>query len=48
MASLVSVDANQGDLLLGWDTDQYPTNIYNATLGMYEILKSWRIFQMVD
>ncbi|RKX82679.1 MAG: xylose isomerase, partial [Spirochaetes bacterium] len=27
---LGSIDANQGDPLLGWDTDQYPTNIYNA------------------
>ena len=25
---LGSVDANQGDDLLGWDTDQFPTNVY--------------------
>lgn len=37
---LGSVDANQGDPLLGWDTDQFPTDIYNATLAMYEILKN--------
>jgi len=37
---LGSVDANQGDLLLGWDTDQFPTNIYDATLTMYEILRA--------
>ncbi|MFP4199562.1 MAG: xylose isomerase [Halanaerobium sp.] len=37
---LGSVDANQGDLLLGWDTDQFPTNIYTTTLAMYEILKN--------
>ncbi len=37
---LGSVDINQGDLLLGWDTDQFPTNIYEATLAMYEILKN--------
>lgn len=37
---LGSVDANQGDLMLGWDTDQFPTNIYDATLAMYEILKA--------
>ncbi len=37
---LGSVDANQGDLLLGWDTDQFPTDIYVTTLAMYEILKS--------
>lgn len=35
---LGSVDANQGDELLGWDTDQFPTNIYTTTLAMYEIL----------
>jgi xylose isomerase len=37
--ALGSVDANQGDELLGWDTDQFPTNLYNTTLAMYEILK---------
>jgi xylose isomerase len=34
-----SVDANQGDLFLGWDTDQFPTNLYDATLAMYTILR---------
>lgn len=38
--ALVSIDANQGDLLLGWDTDEFPTNIYDTTLAMYEILKN--------
>lgn len=38
--ALGSVDANQGDMLLGWDTDQFPTNIYTTTLAMYEILKN--------
>ncbi|WP_284036575.1 xylose isomerase [Neobacillus sp. 114] len=37
--ALGSIDANQGDLLLGWDTDQFPTNIYDATMAMYEVLK---------
>ena len=37
---LGSVDANQGDLLLGWDTDQFPTDIYVTTFAMYEILKN--------
>lgn len=37
---LGSVDANQGDLLLGWDTDQFPTNIYDAIFIMYEILRA--------
>ena len=35
---LGSVDANQGDPQLGWDTDQFPTNVYDTTLAMYEIL----------
>lgn len=35
---LGSVDANIGDPNLGWDTDQFPTNIYDTTLAMYEIL----------
>ncbi len=35
-----SVDANRGDLLLGWDTDQFPTDIYDTTLAMYIILKA--------
>ncbi|HOP25497.1 MAG TPA: xylose isomerase, partial [Defluviitoga sp.] len=37
---LGSVDANMGDLLLGWDTDQFPTNVYENVLAMYEILKN--------
>jgi xylose isomerase len=36
---LGSVDANMGDMLLGWDTDQFPTNLYDATLCMAEVLK---------
>ncbi|WP_156299687.1 xylose isomerase [Streptobacillus canis] len=35
-----SIDANQGDMLLGWDTDQFPSNIYDATLAMYEVIKA--------
>ncbi len=35
-----SIDANQGDSLLGWDTDQFPTNIYDATFCMYEVIKA--------
>src|SRR5882757_7991436 len=37
--ALGSIDANTGDLLLGWDTDQFPTNIYLATEIMLSILK---------
>ena len=35
-----SIDANQGDMLLGWDTDQFPTNVYDSALCMIEVLKS--------
>lgn len=35
-----SIDANQGDLLLGWDTDQFPSNVYETTMCMYEVLKA--------
>jgi len=35
-----SIDANQGDLQLGWDTDQFPTNVYETTLCMLEVLKA--------
>ncbi|MDU6534183.1 MAG: xylose isomerase [Terrisporobacter othiniensis] len=37
---LGSIDANQGDYLLGWDTDEFPTNLYDTTLAMIEILKN--------
>ena len=35
-----SIDANQGDPMLGWDTDQFPTNVYETTLCMYEVIKA--------
>lgn len=35
-----SIDANSGDLLLGWDTDCFPTDVYQTTLCMYEVLKA--------
>lgn len=37
---LGSVDANQGNSLLGWDTDEFPTDLYATTLAMYEILQN--------
>ncbi len=37
---LGSIDANQGDDHLGWDTDQFPTNIYSTTYCMMEVLKN--------
>lgn len=36
---LGSIDANRGDLLLGWDTDQFPTNLYDCILTMYVLLR---------
>lgn len=37
---LGSIDANRGDLLLGWDTDQFPTDLYDCILSMWTLLKS--------
>ena len=37
--ALGSIDANSGDLLLGWDTDQFPTDVYLTTQCMLAILK---------
>lgn len=36
--ALGSIDANTGDLMLGWDTDQFPTDIYLTTQCMLVIL----------
>jgi xylose isomerase len=37
--TLGSIDANTGDMLLGWDTDQFPTDIYLTSTCMLAILK---------
>ncbi len=37
--ALGSIDANTGDMLLGWDTDQFPTDAYLTTQIMHSILK---------
>ena len=37
---LGSIDANQGDFLLGWDTDEFPYDVYTATECMLEVLKA--------
>jgi xylose isomerase len=37
--ALGSIDANAGDELLGWDTDQFPTNLYLTTAIMLTVLK---------
>ncbi|MEX2214393.1 MAG: xylose isomerase [Phycisphaeraceae bacterium] len=35
---LGSIDANRGDTLLGWDTDQFPVDLYDTTLAMLTLL----------
>ena len=37
---LGSIDANTGDTLLGWDTDQFNTDVRELTLAMVSILKA--------
>ncbi len=37
--ALGSIDANTGDLMLGWDTDQFPTDFYLTAQCMLMILK---------
>jgi xylose isomerase len=37
--ALGSIDANTGDMLLGWDTDQFPTNYYLTAETMLILLK---------
>ena len=37
--ALGSIDANTGDELLGWDTDQFPTDIYLTIYTMLSVLK---------
>lgn len=35
-----SIDANQGDLLLGWDTDQFPSDVQAYTHVLYQMLQN--------
>ncbi|HPY67133.1 MAG TPA: xylose isomerase [Bacteroidales bacterium] len=37
---LGSIDANKGDYQNGWDTDEFPTNIYELTEAMMVILRA--------
>ncbi|MGC6455832.1 MAG: xylose isomerase [Coraliomargaritaceae bacterium] len=37
---LGSIDANRGDELIGWDTDQFPTDIYLTTQVMLVLLET--------
>ena len=43
--ALGSIDANTGDELLGWDTDQFPTSIYLTT---YTMLTRFEIRRLQD
>jgi xylose isomerase len=40
VGALGSIDANSGDTLLGWDTDQFNTDVKELTLAMVSILKA--------
>jgi xylose isomerase len=37
---LGSIDANRGDLQNGWDTDQFPTDIYDAVNAMMVVMQN--------
>jgi xylose isomerase len=37
---LGSIDMNRGDAQLGWDTDQFPNNVPDTAMALYEILKA--------
>jgi len=37
---LGSIDANKGDYQNGWDTDEFPTNVYEITEAMMVILRA--------
>ena len=37
---LGSIDVNTGDYLLGWDTDEFPYDVYESTMCMYEVIKA--------
>jgi xylose isomerase len=37
--ALGTLDANTGDELIGWDTDQFPTSLYLTTQVMLTVLK---------
>jgi xylose isomerase len=37
---LGSLDINRGDALLGWDTDQFPNDLWTMTMAMYHMIKA--------
>ena len=40
---LGSLDANQGDKLIGWDMDEFPTDLYETSTDMWEVLAEGQI-----
>lgn len=40
---LGSLDANQGDKLIGWDMDEFPTDLYETVAVMWEVLQAGSI-----
>jgi xylose isomerase len=39
VGKLGSIDVNRGDPLLGWDTDQFPTDLYSTVYAMMVVLE---------
>ncbi len=37
---LGSLDMNRGDELIGWDTDQFPNDLWKMTMAMYHVIKA--------
>jgi xylose isomerase len=37
---LGSLDINRGDALLGWDTDQFPNDLWSMSMSMYHVIKA--------
>jgi xylose isomerase len=37
---LGSLDINRGDPLLGWDTDQFPNDLWSMVISMYHVIKA--------
>ena len=35
-----SIDANQGEKFNGWDTDNFPSNVMDTAMAMYEVIKA--------
>lgn len=38
--ALGSIDANHAETMVGWDTDEFPTNVLDITLAMHEVLEN--------